>query len=45
MLQDRFIRRRSFRRRRGALFTHNVWPLAMIAGGLLAAVIFVLKGW
>jgi hypothetical protein len=45
MLQDRFIRRRGFRRRRGYLFTRNAWPLVMVAGGLVAAVIFVLKGW
>jgi hypothetical protein len=45
MLQDRFIRRRGFRQRRGYLFTHNAWALAMVAGGLLAAMTFVLKRW
>jgi hypothetical protein len=45
MLQDRFIRRRSFRRRRGNLFAHRVWLLAMAVGGILAAAIFVLKEW
>jgi hypothetical protein len=45
MLHNHFVRRRSFRRRRGNLFTHRVWPLAMVVGGLLAAVIFVFKRW
>lgn len=45
MLQDRFIRRRGFRRRRGTPFAHRIWLLAIAVGGILAAAILVLKEW